>query len=201
MMGKEGIKMNGFFTTIAAAILLFATGAYADEGHAHDKAETSHGEMASPGGPQLIMPMMNSSRGRILFAAKGCVACHSVNGVGGEDAPNLDAHSMQPYMNLFDFAARMWRGAATMIAMQEEAFGEQINFSGEELANIIAFLHDESEQHKFTEADIPPEIMPLMNHMHDETGGGAAAHGEELGHGTEPSGEHQDDEGAEPHDD
>jgi cytochrome c len=145
------------------------------------------------------MPMMNSNRGRILFAAKGCVACHSINGGGGEDAPALDAHSMQPYMNLFDFAARMWRGAATMIVMQEEVFGEQIEFTGEELADIIAFLHDDGEQHKFSEADIPPEIMLVMSHMHKDSGG-AAEHAEELGHG-DPGGEDHDDAGTKAHDD
>ncbi len=189
---------------IAAAWLLAAGGAFANDGHGHGddaKAEMDHGQMASRSGPLLIMPMMNSARGRTLFASKGCVACHSINGVGGEDAPSLDAHSMQPYMNPFDFAARMWRGAATMIAMQEEAFGEQIEFTGAELADIIAFLHDEIEQHRFTENDIPPEIMPMMSHMHGEAGGGMAAHAEELGHNMKSSDEHHDDEGADAHSD
>ena len=200
--------MNKYFSMIAAASLLVATGAFAGAGHdsddndGHAKTETGHAQLASRSGPQLIMPMMNSARGRVLFAAKGCVACHSINGIGGEDAPNLDAHSMQPYMNPFEFAARMWRGAASMIVMQEEIFGEQIEFTGEELADIIAFLHDDAEQHKFSEADIPPEIMPMMDHMHgDDDGGGATAHAEELGHEMRPSGEDHDDEGAKPHDD
>ncbi len=144
-------------------------------------------------GPRLIMPMMNSTRGRMLFASKGCVTCHSVNGVGGEDAPPLDAHEMRLFMNPFEFAAKMWKGAATMIALQEEALGEQISFTGEELADIIAFAHDEEEQHKFSEADIPPEILPMMTHMHGEPGGGAAAHGEELGH-EQPEHEHGTDD-------
>ena len=193
--------MTRLLTMMAAVGMLIAAGASADEGHEHAKAETDHQRMASRSGPLLIMPMMNSVRGRALYASKGCVACHSINGVGGEDAPNLDAHSMAPYMNLFEFAARMWRGAASMIAMQEEIFGEQIEFSGEELADIIAFLHDETEQHKFSEADIPPQIMPMMSHMHGETGGGAAAHGEELGHGMKSGDEHHDDEAGEHHDD
>ena len=149
-------------------------------------------------GPRQIMPMMNSARGRKLFASKGCVTCHSVNGVGGEDAPPLDAHEMRLFMNPFEFAAKMWRGAATMIVLQEEALGEQITFTGEELADIIAFAHDEEEQHKFSEADIPPEIIPMMTHRHGEPGGGAAAHAEELGHERSGGGEHQ---GGEPHKD
>ena len=196
--------MKTYFTMIAAAAFtLAAGGAFAGEGHGDDdvqaKAGSSHEQTANWRGPRLIMPMMNSNRGRILFAAKGCVACHSINGVGGEDAPALDAHSMEPFMNLFDFAARMWRGAASMIVMQEEVFGEQIEFTGEELADIIAFLHDDGEQHKFSEADIPPEIMPMMSHMHEDSGG-AAEHAEELGHG-DPDGEDHDDARTGPHHD
>ncbi len=185
---------------VAAALLFVAGGAFAGSGH-DSESRMAHDQTASQSGPQLIMPMMSSSRGRVLYASKGCVACHSINGVGGEDAPNLDAHSMQPYMNLFDLAAKMWRGAATMIVMQEEIFGEQIEFTGAELADIIAFLHDDAEQHMFSEHDIPPEIMPMMSHMHDDTSG-AAAHAEELGHGEEEGADdHHDDEGAAAHTD
>ena len=45
-----------------------------------------------------------------------------------------------------------------MIAVQEDELGEQIEFTGEELANIIAFVHSAEEQKKFSEADIPPRI-------------------------------------------
>jgi len=135
-----------------------------------------------PGTVGLMMPEMDSHRGRKLFASKGCVACHAINGVGGHDATALDAHTMQPAMNPFEFAAKMWRMAPAMIAAQEEALGHQITFSGEELADIIAFVHDDAEQHKFSEADIPPEIRPMMHHTHGKPEGGAKAHGEELGH-------------------
>ena len=140
------------------------------------------GEMMMPGAQGLMMPTMDPARGRELFASKGCVTCHSINGVGGEDATPLDAHTMQSMMNPFDFAAKMWRMAPAMIAAQEEALGEQIEFTGQELADIIAFVHHDAEQHHFSESDIPPEIMPMMHHEHSEAGGGAAAHAEELGH-------------------
>ena len=42
----------------------------------------------------LILPEMNSEEGRRLFAEKACVVCHSINGVGGTDAPMLDAEFM-----------------------------------------------------------------------------------------------------------
>ena len=135
-----------------------------------------------PGLPRLMLPEMDPARGRKLFASKGCVTCHSINGVGGHDAAALDAHTMDGVMNPFDLAAKMWAMAPYMIAAQEEALGEQILFTGQELADIIAFIHSDEEQHKFSEADIPPEIMPMMHHQHGGPGGGAAEHGPELGH-------------------
>ena len=140
---------------------------------ANDAMATMHGQ-AGPmaednSGPMLMMPMMNPARGRKLFAGKGCVVCHSINGVGGEDAPQLDIDASQPMMNPFDFAARMWRGAEAMISLQRDELGEQIEFSGRELGDIIAFVHDPVEQKKFSTADIPPRIKELMRHMGGET--------------------------------
>ncbi len=113
-------------------------------------------------GPGLLMPDFDATRGRGLFAAKGCVVCHSVNGIGGEDAPALDFDPTGGPMDPFEFAAKMWRGAAPMIYMQQDELGEQIKLNGEELAAIIAFAHDADEQAIFSESDIPPRILALM---------------------------------------
>ncbi len=117
---------------------------------------------------QLVMPMMNPARGRILFATKGCVACHAVNGIGGKGAPALDAKDMDRFMNPFDFAAKMWAGAPTMALLQEEVLGEQIQFTGDELADIIAFAHSVEGQRKFTLAEIPKRIVKLMKRAHSD---------------------------------
>ena len=110
----------------------------------------------------IALPPMNSARGRALFMEKGCIACHSVNGVGGDVGPALDAADMPQPMNAFDFAARMWRGAGAMIAMQEdEQFGGQIELSGQDIADLVAFAHDESEQAEI-EADQIPEKYRAM---------------------------------------
>ncbi|SMF27614.1 Cytochrome c [Tistlia consotensis] len=119
---------------------------------------TGQGKMA----PGLMMPNMDPSRGRQLFASKGCVVCHSINGVGGEDAPALDASTMTMPMNPFEFSARMWDGAEAMVAMQREELGEPIHLTGQELADIIAFVHNEAEQKRFSKDDIPPRIKKLM---------------------------------------
>ena len=132
----------------------------------------------------LMMPMMNPGKGRKQFVNKGCIACHAINGVGGHDAPNLDAHSMKPFMNPFDFAAKMWKGAPAMIAAQEGVFDDQILFTGQELANIIAFVHDHQAQHLFTEADLTPQAKKMMDHDHGAMPG-TEVHAPELGHKTQ----------------
>ena len=145
---KQITTALGLLATVAAAP------AMAEDG------STQHGQMMSPG---LMLPSMDSARGRALFAEKGCVVCHSINGVGGEDAPMLDAELMDEIMNPFEFAARMWRGAGAMVTMQEDELGGQIELTGQELADIIAFVHDAQEQAKFSEADIPHEIEEMMH--------------------------------------
>lgn len=167
-----------------AAALGVAPGAVASADGDHEHAgEAPHSMMRGADhmpmtGMIMRMPEMDAARGMILFAEKGCVACHAVNGVGGHDAATLDAHSMEPMMNPFEFAAKMWRMAPYMIEAQEEAFGEQILFTGDELADIIAFVHDDAQQHKFNESMLSARVRKMMNHGH----GGAAEHAEEIGH-------------------
>lgn len=122
-------------------------------------------------GPGLIMPSLDPVNGRKLFASKGCVVCHSVNGIGGTDAASLDAATMTGMTNPFDFVASMWAGARPMIDLQDEELGGQIEFTGQELADIIAFLHHAEEQKKFSEADIPPNVRAAMAKMEQGEGG------------------------------
>ena len=194
--------MHGRQLMLMAAILgmgLLAGEARADNtaAHGHSDAPAKPAELAqgSTGqgmmgqgmmgqgmmGPGLMMPSMDPARGRMLFASKGCVVCHSVNGIGGVDAPPLDAATMPGPMNPFEFTAKMWRGAEAMIYVQREELGEQIEFNGDELADIIAFVHDDAEQHKFTEADIPPKIREMMHHHHGHEGGEGMGHTDEHG--------------------
>jgi cytochrome c len=119
--------------------------------------------LVQPDGPSLVISVIDTAKGRRLFATKGCVICHSVNGIGGPIAPSLDAVCTPPYANPFDFAARMLRGAEAMIALQKQDLGHQIELTGEELGHIIGFAHDHQEQQKFSEDDITPRIRKLMH--------------------------------------
>ena len=169
---------------LAAIVVAWLAPAQADEGHGsngHGKAATQSTRTSKsdkPANVRLVMPKMDSEKGMRLFASKGCVACHSVNGVGGHDAKALDAHTMDMVMNPFEFAAKMWRMAPAMIAAQEDAMEGQIFFTGKELADIVAFVHDDAQQNKFTEAMIPPTIRKLMNHTH----GPKPGHQKSIGH-------------------
>jgi len=111
---------------------------------------------------KLVVPMASAEEGKKLFVGKGCVVCHQVNGIGGKAAPALDADSEQPYFEVFEFAARMWRGAPTMILLQEMELGYQIELSGEDLANLAAFASDPQVQRSFSETDIPEVIRDWM---------------------------------------
>lgn len=181
----------------AAALAIAAALAVPQPVRAHGDEEHDDGASAEaghePADVRLAMPMMDADRGMKLFVNKGCVACHAVNGVGGHDATPLDAHSMEPVMNPFDLAAKMWRMAPYMIAAQQEALGYQITFTGEELADIVAFLHDDEQQHRLTEAMLGPDVRKMMDHEHHGQGGGSAAHAEDIGHGHATEGEHHDE--------
>ena len=131
-------------------------------------SQTMQQHMMSPG---LMMPSMDPVGGRKLFVAKGCVVCHSVNGIGGTDAAALDAATMIGMTNPFDFVANMWRGAQPMIELQQKELGVQVEFTGQELADIIAFLHDEAEQKKFSEAELPPNISAALDKMKEGENG------------------------------
>lgn len=174
---------------LAFAISLFSIGNIANAGHEH---EVQNGKSVDATKTRLVFPIMSVDRGKKLFVGKGCVACHAVNGIGGHDAPPMDDHTNLGLLSPFDFVAKMWNHAPGMLAAQEEAFGGQIMFTGEEIADIIAFVHDDDAQHAFVEGDLTPDARKMMEHGH---GGEKApvAHAEEIGHGHAP--------GAAPHKD
>ena len=93
----------------------------------------------------------DAARGRTLFVSKGCVVCHAINEVGGTSAAPLDPEAAPGDVDALDFVARMWWGAEAMIFMQQRELGVQIDFTGQELADIIAFVHDPGERRKFSQ--------------------------------------------------
>jgi len=112
--------------------------------------------------PGLALPAMNPQHGKEIFVRKGCVVCHAVNGIGGADGLPLDAATMDPAGNPFEFFARMLAGMAPMLAMQDNRLGGQIELTTEELGDLVAFIHDAAAQKTLSKGDIPEDIKKLM---------------------------------------
>lgn len=105
---------------------------------------------------------MDARRGRVLFVTKSCVICHQVNGVGGAAAPALDIDPAQigddgQAINTdpLDFAARIWRGAPAMSALQAVELGYQIELSAQDIADLAAFAASADEQALLTREALP----------------------------------------------
>ena len=136
-------------------------------------AAQSSESSSPPAAGQLLFALGDPDLGRTLFTSKGCVICHSVNDVGGRVGPPLDLQITRPYLNVFDFVARMWRGASTMIVLQEMQLGYQVEFDGNDLAHIAAFLSSREAQQALTKEQIPPNVQQWMledvdRHLEDE---------------------------------
>lgn len=111
----------------------------------------------------VVLPPMDAKRGRELYISKGCIGCHAVNGVGGQHAAPLDAASMDPAGNPFEFFARMWIGIKPMIAMQEDKMGQQVDLTAQELGDLVAFIHNAELQKSITISEIPDNIEDIMD--------------------------------------
>jgi cytochrome c len=143
--------------TIAAAVVAatFFGGAPSTAQDIDEAIEAATGNERAMARPALLVPVVDSARGRRLFVNKGCVLCHSVNGVGGRAATAFDATPGDMLINPFDFMARMWRGAAQMLALQSMELGYQIELSGDELADIIGFVSNAEAQAGFSLDEVP----------------------------------------------
>src|SRR5215470_17433889 len=87
---------------------------------------------------QYVDEQGNPKTGERLFAAKGCVQCHSVGGKGGNVGPALDAlkRSNSPVL----VAARMWNHGPRMAEVMQAKGIERPTFKGNELVDVIAYV-------------------------------------------------------------
>ena len=123
----------------------------------------SEADETSPTSPlRYYLTPANSARGKQLFVNKGCVVCHSVNNAGGDAGPALDIDPSSRTIDVFEFAARMWKGAEEMVALQVMEVGFPIELNGQELAHLAYFLHDYDAQKSFSDQDIPPIVRELL---------------------------------------
>lgn len=153
----RGVPMSKFAgaAVLAAIVLSGAVSGCARKPDADDKIH----------GLDRVQRALDSAQGRVLYVEKGCVLCHSVNGVGGKAAPVMDAQIGAPPVDPLDFAARMWAGAPAMIELQSMELGYTISLTGDDIANLAAFAADREEQ-KLLTADQIPE--PMRGSLLDE---------------------------------
>ena len=127
-----------------------------------DNVQTRAEEGNSQSSLRYYLEPANSARGKQLFVNKGCVVCHSVNNAGGEAGPPLDVDPSNRTVDVFGFAARMWKGAEEMVALQVREVGFPIELNGQELAHLAHFLHDHEAQKTFSDEDIPAIVRQLL---------------------------------------
>jgi cytochrome c len=111
----------------------------------------------------------DSLHGRELFIERRCVACHSINEVGGTDAPDL-AKIDHRHMDALDMAADMWNHAPIMVPLMKNEGVPWPVFGEDEMADLVAFLHDRKLQKEFNEGLIPEGMV----HEEEEEGTGHA---------------------------
>jgi len=107
----------------------------------------------------------DAAKGRETFVQKGCVLCHSINGVGGKAGPALDVADDYVKADPLGFAARIWRGAPAMVEFQSLELGYVIDLTGEDIADLAAFAASRSEQKKLLDSAIPE---PMRSSILDE---------------------------------
>lgn len=117
------------------------------------------GEKAHSAASNQVQRIGNAEKGRQLFIEKGCVICHSVNGVGGKAAPPLDAQTQNDIPDPVGFAARMWRGAPAMIELQALEIGYSIWLDPQEMVDLATFNADIDQQKEITLEDVGPGLI------------------------------------------
>ncbi len=94
----------------------------------------------------------NAQEGRELFVSQGCSMCHSFEGRGGTDAPELDF--MKGNLTASDVAnmsGLIWDHLPAMQAAFEEEGIPYPEFKDNQMADLIAYLHGGGP---------PPEVEP-----------------------------------------
>jgi hypothetical protein len=113
----------------------------------------------------LVLPLVSIESGRRLFVNKGCVICHSINGIGGQAAAALDAEPGRTSIDILEFVARMLLGASAMLDLQATELGYQIGLIPQEIGDLAAFVYDPEAQAEFSYDEVP---VPLQDWILNE---------------------------------
>jgi cytochrome c2 len=83
----------------------------------------------------------NPRRGRELFTSKRCDTCHAIAGTGGRGGPDLGTQGAELVASEAAMAGLMWNHSLGMRAEFRRRGITPVAFSGEEMADIIAYLY------------------------------------------------------------
>ena len=84
-------------------------------------------------------PSQDPLAGSRVFGAKGCAACHSVNGVGGKVGPDLGR--LPRPRSFYDLATAMWNHLPRMVERMEQRGMARPHLDAQETADLVAFLY------------------------------------------------------------
>ena len=96
----------------------------------------------APGAPDpVVFEPGSPSRGRDLFASKGCKTCHAVAGEGGAGGPDLGTRGRAMARSVPEIAGIMWNHSQQMNAEFARRDVPRPSFAGQEMADVIAYLY------------------------------------------------------------
>jgi mono/diheme cytochrome c family protein len=90
-------------------------------------------------GQPAMSPSQDPLAGSRVFGSKGCVTCHSVNGLGGKVAPDL-ARTMKP-RSFVDLAAAMWNHLPQMADRMKQLGIARPQLDSKEIGDLVGFLY------------------------------------------------------------
>lgn len=96
---------------------------------------------AGRGAPRVYFEPGSPRRGQELFTAKRCDACHAIGGRGGRGGPDLGTRDRELVGSVSSIAGLMWNHTVGMAAEFSRRGLSHVKFSGEEMADIIAYLY------------------------------------------------------------
>jgi len=91
-----------------------------------------------PQGPLYVLPG-RATQGRVLFAQKRCIECHSAGGKGATLGPDLAERGL--HLSLSQFAATMWNKAPRMMEAMKVRAVPVPQLKPEDMADIVAYLY------------------------------------------------------------
>ena len=87
----------------------------------------------------VFSPSQDPLAGSRVFGAKGCVKCHSINGVGGKVGPDL-ARALKP-RSFYDVATAMWNHLPRMADRMKQLGITRPQLTSQEAGDLVGFLY------------------------------------------------------------